>query len=106
MRRLLRVQTEPGTGSSGKAAYGDGQMFCVRVGAYLSGLSEAHTESISPTSSVPWKGTEGGGEGAAPAERHHTASLGYNSSDHKAQKCLLFSGKLQNDSYLRKVPTL
>lgn len=58
MRRLLGVHTEPGTGSSGKAAYGDGRMFCVRVGAYLSGLSEAHTESISPTSSVPWKGTK------------------------------------------------
>lgn len=38
--------------------------------AYLSGLSEAHTESISPTSKVPWKGAKMGGRESLKHSTH------------------------------------
>jgi hypothetical protein len=41
------------------------------MGDYLSGLSEAHTESISPTSNVPWKGAKIESEGNHQSTAHY-----------------------------------
>lgn len=71
------------------------------IWTYLSGLSEAHTESISPTSKVPWEGakTEAREPFKYSTHHHNIPRLWLSKQANKKRSFLMCY--LQNTRYLR-----